>query len=240
MSVTLIDVAPVLLQRALGRQLGELLTEVHREVGVDLRLGTSVERWSTGVSGVSLELADGSTVRADAVLVAVGTVPAVDWLAECGVDTTDGVLCDETCHVVGLDNAVAAGDVARWPNTRFGSEARRVEHWINAVEHGQAAADSLLDGRTSARPYTPIPRFWSEQHGVRVQSVGMPGIADRLVLVEGQLESRTFVAAGLRGDRIVGALGFNSPRSMLRLADIVDASNPIPATVAGTRMTAPR
>jgi len=240
MSVTLIDVAPVLLQRALGRQLGELLTEVHREVGVDLRLGTSVERWSTGVSGVSLELADGSTVRADAVLVAVGTVPAVDWLAECGVDTTDGVLCDETCHVVGLDNAVAAGDVARWPNTRFGSEARRVEHWINAVEHGQAAADSLLDGRTSARPYTPIPRFWSEQHGVRVQSVGMPGIADRLVLVEGQLESRTFVAAGLRGDRIVGALGFNSPRSMLRLADIIDASNPIPATVAGTRMTAPR
>jgi NADPH-dependent 2,4-dienoyl-CoA reductase/sulfur reductase-like enzyme len=227
MNVTLIDVAPALLQRALG-QLGETLTEVHREAGVDLRLGTSVERWSTGVSGVRLELTDGSAVLADAVLVAVGTVPAVDWLVESGVDTTDGVLCDATCHVVGLDSAVAAGDVARWPNARFGSEARRVEHWINAVEHGQAAADSLLDGPTSARPYTPIPRFWSEQHGVRVQSVGMPAIADRLELVEGQLESRTFVAAALRGGRVVGALGFNSPRTMLRFTDIVDTSNPAP------------
>jgi len=233
MNVTLIDVAPVLLERVLGRQLGETFTEVHREAGVDLRLGTGVNAWSTGRSGVTLELGDGSTVRADAVLVAVGTVPAVDWLADCGVDTTDGVLCDETCHVVGLDNAVAAGDVARWPNARFGCEARRVEHWINAVEHGQAAADSLLDGPTSARRYTPIPRFWSEQHGLRVQSVGMPGIADRPELVEGQLESRTFVVAGLRGSRVVGALGFNSPRSMLGFADIVDASNPVPAKAAG-------
>ena len=227
-NVTLVDVAPVLLQRVLGRQLGATLTEVHRDAGVDLRLGTGVEGWSTGRSGICLELRDGSTVRADAVLVAVGTAPNVDWLTDCGVDITDGVLCDETCHVVGLDDAVAAGDVARWPNARFGEEARRVEHWINAVEHGQAAAESLLDGRSSACPYTPIPRFWSEQHGVRIQSVGMPGIADRVELVQGQFESRTFVAACFRGDRVVGALGFNSPRSMLRFADIVDASNPVP------------
>jgi NADPH-dependent 2,4-dienoyl-CoA reductase/sulfur reductase-like enzyme len=233
MNVTVIDVAPVLLQRALGHQLGEALTEVHREAGVDLRLGTGVEGWSTGRTGVSLELSDGPTVQADAVLVAVGTAPAVDWLAGCGVDTTDGVLCDETCHVLGLDSAVAAGDVARWPNARFGNDARRVEHWMNAVEHGQAAADSLFDGRSTARPYTPIPRFWSEQHGVRIQSVGMPAIADRLELVEGQLESRTFVVAGLLGDRVVGAIGFNSPRSMLRFTKIVGASNPVPATVAG-------
>ena len=238
MKVTLVDVAPVLLQRVLGQQLGATLTEVHRAAGVDLRLGTGVESWSTGRSGIVLELRDGSTVRADVVLVAVGTMPVVDWLADCGVDTTDGVLCDETSHVVGLDGAVAAGDVARWPNVRFGSEPRRVEHWINAVEHGQAAADSLLDGRARARPYAPIPRFWSEQHGVRIQSVGMPGIADRVELVQGQLEGRTFVAACFRGDRIVGALGFNSPRSMLRFADIVDEANPNPAAVERITMPA--
>jgi hypothetical protein len=63
----------------------------------------------------------------------------------------------------------------------------------------------------------------------------MPGIADRLELVEGQLESRTFVAAGLRGSRVVGALGFNSPRSMLGFAEIVDASNPVPAAAVDVR-----
>ena len=132
-------------------------------------------------------------------------MPAVDWLVDCGVDSTDGVLCDETCHVLGLDRVVAAGDVARWPNARFGGEARRVEHWINAVEHGQAAADSLLDGPTSAQPYTPIPRSGLNSMVCEFESVGMPGIVDRLELVEGQVESRTFVVAGLRGCRSVGA-----------------------------------
>ena len=235
LDVTLVDVAPVLLHRALGRQLGATLVEIHRDAGVDLRLGTAVEDWSTGRSGVSLELSDGSVVRADAVLVAVGAAPAVDWLGGCGVDTTDGVLCDETCHVIGLDRTVAAGDVARWPNLRFDGEARRVEHWINAVEHGQAAADRLLDDRPGAEPYTPIPRFWSEQYGARMQSVGMPMIADRVELVEGQLESRTFVAACFRGDRVVAAVGFNSPSSMRHFADLVGESNPIPAAVNGVR-----
>jgi NADPH-dependent 2,4-dienoyl-CoA reductase/sulfur reductase-like enzyme len=233
MDVTLIDVAPVLLQRVLGQQLGASLTEVHRRAGVDLRLGTGVENWSTNGSGINLELRDGSTARADVVLVAVGTAPVVDWLTDSGIDTTDGVLCDATCHVAGIDDAVAAGDVARWPNARFGREARRVEHWINAVEHGQAAADSLLDGRVAARAYTPIPRFWSEQHGVRIQSVGMPAIADRVELVQGQLERLTFVAACFRTGRMVGALGFNSPRAMLRFADLIDAANPVPVTATG-------
>ena len=234
-NVTLIDVAPVLLQRTLGPQLGETLTEVHREAGVDLRLGTGVERWSTGRSGVNLELRDGSTIRADVVLVAVGTAPAVDWLADCGVDTTDGVLCDETCHVLGLDGAVAAGDVARWPNARFGSEARRVEHWMNAVEHGQAAADSLFDGRASARPFTPIPASGLSSTVCESSRWACRGSRSGSNWWKGSSSSRTFVATAIRGDRIVGALGFNSPRSMLRFTHIVDASNPVPATLVGVR-----
>ena len=66
----------------------------------------------------------------------------------------------------------------------------------------------------------------------------MPAIADRVELVQGQLESRTFVAACFRGDRVVGALGFDSPRAMLQFAEIVDASNPVPATVGEARIMA--
>jgi len=226
--VTLIDRAPVLLHRVLGPELGAVLTDVHREAGVELRLGAAIDRWSTGRGGVTLDLSDGTVVQADVVLVAIGTMPATEWLEESGVDTTDGLLCDETCHVVGLDHVVAAGDVARWPNLRFDRVPRRVEHWINAVEHGRAAADSLLDGRQRARAFAPVPRFWSEQHGMKIQSVGMPALADRIVLAQGELARREFVAAYLQGDRVVGALGFNSSRSMLKFAEVVGASNPLP------------
>ena len=225
--VTIIDLAPVLLNRVLGPQLGAVLTDVHRDGGVELRLGVGIDQWTTSSAGITLELGDGSSVCADLVLVAIGTAPRVDWLVDSGLDISDGVLCEPTSHVVGLDNVVAAGDVARWPNLRFGPEARRVEHWINAVEHGRAAADSLIDGRANARPFAPLPRFWSEQFGVRMQSVGMPAIADRMELVRGTPGSRTFVVACMRGAHIVGALGFDSPRAMLELATIVDAANPV-------------
>lgn len=229
--VTIVDLAPVLLACVLGPELGAVLTEVHRDAGVDLRLGTAIEAWRTGADGVVLEVNQGAPVCADVVLVAIGTMPATEWLDGSGADLTDGVRCDETSHVEGLDGVVAAGDVARWPNLRFGPEARRVEHWINAVEHGRAAADSLLDGPAQAATFQPIPRFWSEQHGVRIQSVGMPSIADRVELVRGAVADRSFVVACRRGDRLVGALGFDSPRAMLEMADLVEAANPVVARV---------
>jgi hypothetical protein len=47
-------------------------------------------------------------VCADAVLVAVGTEPVVDWLSDSGAEISDGVLCDATSHVTGMGRIVAA------------------------------------------------------------------------------------------------------------------------------------
>ena len=232
LDVTLVDLSPHLLGRVVGPALGAMVTQIHADAGVDLRLGRSVVQWRTSARGVTAVLDDGALVVADAVLVAIGTMPRVDWLADLDLDLRDGVLCDETCHVVGLDDVVAAGDVARWPNARFGGEARRVEHWINAIEHGQAAATSLLAGRGAAAPFTPVPRFWSEQHGVRIQAVGVPALADKIALAEGSLESRRLVAACLNGERLVGALGVDSPRAMLRYGELVDRLTTPPTAAA--------
>jgi NADPH-dependent 2,4-dienoyl-CoA reductase/sulfur reductase-like enzyme len=239
--VTIVDRAPYLLGRVVGPALGGLITTMHAEAGVDLRLGRAITKWNTSGRKVSALLDDGAQIDADAVLVAIGTIPNVDWLDDLGLDLSDGVLCDETSHVVGLDDVVAAGDVARWPNKRFGGPARRVEHWINAVEHGQAAAENLLLGREWAKPFAPIPRFWSEQHGVRIQAVGMPAIADRVALAEGSMESRQLVAVCLDDQRLVAAIALDSPRAMLRYAERLDqetaplltvAPAPMPVTVS--------
>ena len=225
--VTLVDNSPYLLGRIVGPALGAMVTTLHAEAGVDLRLGRSITAWRTGPRAVTAVLDDGSEIEADAVLIAIGTEPCVDWLADLPLDLTNGVLCDETSHVVGLDDVVAAGDVARWPNRRFDATPRRVEHWINAVEHGQAAATNLLAGRANAQPFAPLPRFWSEQHHVRIQAVGMPALADRLALAEGSMAERRLVAVCLEGQRVVGALGIDSPRAMLRYADLLERTTSV-------------
>jgi NADPH-dependent 2,4-dienoyl-CoA reductase/sulfur reductase-like enzyme len=160
-------------------------------------------------------------VRADLAVVAVGTHPRTDWLHGNGWDLTDGVLCAPSTHVLdrygrALPRIVAAGDVARWPNLRFEHTSRRVEHWINAIEMGQAAADALLTGPDRAAAFTPIPRFWSPQHGVRIQSVGTPQLGTQIQVLHGSTASRRVVAGFTRPavdgtPLLVGAIAWTCP-----------------------------
>lgn len=232
LDVTVVDRAPALLAGSLGPEIGELVTDLHRRNGVRLHLGATVTRWQDSGQQMLLHLADGQTVRADAVVVGVGAVPRTEWLAGAGLDTSDGVRCSATCHVLGpkgrpVAGIVAAGDVARWPNLRADEVPRRVEHWINAVEMGQYAAKALLSGPDGIGPFVPVPRFWSTQHGLRIQSVGFPALASGWRVLEGSLASRRFVVGYTRGhpethrDVLVGAIGFDSPRALLSYRDLI-------------------
>ncbi|MFF4962060.1 NAD(P)/FAD-dependent oxidoreductase [Streptomyces sp. NPDC001222] len=224
LDVTIIDVSPTLLHRSLGPALGAVVVDLHRDHGVRLHLGVGVSGWSQDSSGVTVMLEDGETVRADAAVVGVGTMPRTDWLWHTGLDVTDGVLCAPTTHVVGadgyaIDGIVAAGDVARWPNLRFDDTPRRVEHWINAIEMGRHAADALLQGPQDAAPFTPVPRFWSHQHGVRIQSAGMPGLGTDMTILDGDPAKRRMVAGYTRpgpdgAPVLVGAVALDSPRTL--------------------------
>ena len=185
LDATIIDISPTLLTHGLGTTLGAVAADIHRGAGVGLHLGVGIARWEPHAAGVRLFLQDGEVVDSDTVVVGIGTTPAVAWLAGSGLDLTDGVLAGPTCHASGAEDVVVAGDAARWPNLFFDAIPRRVEHWINAIEMGQAAADNLLTGQTNAKAFTPVPRFWSEQHGVKIQSVGMPRLGHELRIVEG-------------------------------------------------------
>ena len=120
-----------------------------------------------------MRLDDGSTVDAGLVVVGIGVEPATGWLENTGLDTANGVLCDTALLAVGGDGAIAAaGDLARWPYPRFADEPLRVEHWASAVESARHAARALVHGADAAGAYEPDLYFWSQQHGVHLQSVG--------------------------------------------------------------------
>ncbi|HLI55095.1 MAG TPA: FAD-dependent oxidoreductase [Acidimicrobiales bacterium] len=229
--VVVVEALPVPLERALGPEMGALILDWHRSKGLDVRTGAAVRglRLSHGRPEAVL-LADGSELPADTVVVGVGVAPATGWLAGSGVDVADGVLADPHLRVLSagtpLSNVVAVGDVVRWHHRSYG-ETVRVEHWTHAAESGEAAARALLHG-TAAPAYDPVPYFWSDQHGVKIQVVGRISAGDEVVLLEGSLDDDRVVYAFGRDGRLTAALGVRRPARVMALQRAIAEGAPFP------------
>ncbi|BCB89802.1 ferredoxin reductase [Phytohabitans suffuscus] len=210
--VTVVALDRVPMRVPLGTTVGEELRRRHRDAGVDFRLGTSV----TAVDDGGVVLADGARVDADVVVEAIGSAPATGWLEGNGLDLTDGVVCDGTLRVQGRPGVVAVGDVARFPNALYDPVPRRIEHWQTAVDTSAHAAATLvgdLTGEPVDAPFGTVPTFWSDQGVVSVRSVGQPGIADEVAVLEGDLSGEA--AVGYRRDgQLVGVVLLGMPKSL--------------------------
>jgi NADPH-dependent 2,4-dienoyl-CoA reductase/sulfur reductase-like enzyme len=218
LDVTLVEALPVPLERAVGIAVGALTADVHRDHGIDVRLGVGVERIDGTDRVERVVLADGEAVEADLVVVGVGVAPNTAWLEGSGLTIDNGVVCDATCRAA--PGVVAAGDVARWPSPRFGA-ALRIEHWDNAITMGEHAARTLLadgaagdGGAGGAEPYDPVPWFWSDQYDRKIQLAGLAAGADEMQVIDGSFAERRFAAIYRRGDRIGGVLAMNRPRQV--------------------------
>jgi NADPH-dependent 2,4-dienoyl-CoA reductase/sulfur reductase-like enzyme len=154
-----------------------------------------------------LLLAGGERVACDAVVVGVGTAPATAWLAGSELDPK-GVRTD-TAGRTALPGVFAAGDASVPFDPRFGNHAR-TEHWDAAAWQGAAAAKAML-GEYPGTP--PLPSFWSDQYGLRVQYVGHAHHSDA-VTIEGDPAQRDFEATFTRGGVPVAGLTVGRPRAI--------------------------
>src|SRR5262245_20940960 len=163
----IIDSHRQVMSRALGGPVGKMLTQELRRAGVKLLMGRRVVEVGRRRSGKwRLWLDNDRHVDADVVIVTTGELPETSWLEGApGLDSSDGILCDESLRVVGAEGIVAAGAVARWPNLRNGATPQRSGQWISALVQGRAAAHTLLAGDEPVRPVTPLNRLFSEQFG---------------------------------------------------------------------------
>jgi NADPH-dependent 2,4-dienoyl-CoA reductase/sulfur reductase-like enzyme len=224
--VVVVEALPVPLERALGPVMGPVAAQLHRDNGVEVRLGTAV----TGLEGdghgrvARVRMADGSALEADVVVVGIGVAPNTRWLEGSGLTIEDGVVCDARCRAA--PGVVAAGDVARWFHDGIGRHLR-VEHWTNAAEQGDAAASALLQG-DAATAYTPVPYFWSDQYGTKIQMVGTPQPDDAVEVVEGAVADGRFVAAYGREGRLTAALLWNRASRVPRYLDLLATGSPFP------------
>ena len=230
--VTVVEALETPLASALGERVGAACGDLHVRHGVELRTGVGVARVhppgadGEGAAGTAgrVELTDGTSLAADVVVIGIGVVPTVDWLEGSGLTVDNGVVCDAALFAA--DGVVVAGDLARWTWRHHGQEELvRIEHWEVAAQMGGAAARSLLAGRGRAAGFDPVPYFWSDQYGMRIQMLGRPAPSDEVAVVDGSLDAEDgkFVALYGRAGRLTAALAVSRPRQLMAFRPLLVA-----------------
>jgi NADPH-dependent 2,4-dienoyl-CoA reductase/sulfur reductase-like enzyme len=227
-NVTLIHPRNVVLNGVLDKTASELMTEEHREDGIDLRLGRRVKAADRFGDKWTLTLDDGSRVDSDMVVMTAGEKPDITWLAGTGIDTSDGVICDEALRVLdeegnAVPGVVAAGSLAKWPNQWMNGKNGRVGQWIAALEQGQQAARALLAGDAPVPPAILLPRYWSQQLGLRIQVCGDISDETEVRRLDRRPGHRKPARTGVltchyRGKELVGVVAINAPTEFVTVA----------------------
>jgi NADPH-dependent 2,4-dienoyl-CoA reductase/sulfur reductase-like enzyme len=234
--VTVVESGPAPLSGALGGVIGAIAGEMQRAHGVDLRCGVKV----TALEGDSdgrlrgARLSDGRTVDADVAVVALGAVRNVEWLEGSGLAAGAwGVATDAGCRAFDLnglvtDDVFVAGDVARFPHPVYHYQFMSLEHWGNAVAQAEIAAHNMLSDQAHRWPHLSLPVFWSNQFGTNIKSVGVPTFSDEVVITQGSVLDRRFVAAyGYQG-RITAAVTFDQGMWLEFYQRLIEQAAPFP------------
>jgi 3-phenylpropionate/trans-cinnamate dioxygenase ferredoxin reductase component len=204
--VTVLEAAELPLLHVLGPQVAPVFADLHREHGVDLRLGVKVAEITTsGGKATGARLTDGTRIGADAVIVGIGAAPQTRLAEGAGLEVRNGVVTDASLRT--SDPAVyAAGDVANAFHPLLGTHIR-VEHWANALHQPQAAAAAMLGKDAS---YDRVPYFYTDQYDLGMEYAGYagPGGYDQVVF-RGDAGKREFIAFWLSGGRVVAGMNVN-------------------------------
>ncbi len=225
MDVTLIEMLPVPLERALGPEMGALLAGAHRARGVELLTGEAVAAIRGAARAEEVVTGSGARIPCAFVVVGTGVRPAIGWLAGSGLTLENGVSVDETCET-SAPGIFAAGDIANWPYQPAATAPLlrvRLEHWDNALRQGETVARNLLGEGVA---YRHIPYFWSDQYDLKLQYVGYTPTWDQIIVRGSPPES--FVAFYLHEGRLLAAFSSNRQRDLVTLKKLVGADPLLP------------
>ncbi len=208
LTVTVLEVAERLLQRVATPAMSDFYQQLHERHGVDVRTSVRPEA-ILGESRVqAVQLADGSELPADLVLIGVGVLPNVELAAEAGLKCDNGILVDEHCRT--SDPAVyAAGDCTSQYSALAGQRVR-LECVSNAMDQAKVAAANLCGVPTR---HDSVPWFWSDQYDVKLQMVGFSGSGDQQV-TRGAFGSDDFMVFYLTKGRVTAVDLINCPRAL--------------------------
>jgi 3-phenylpropionate/trans-cinnamate dioxygenase ferredoxin reductase subunit len=225
-AVTVLEVAPRLLQRSVSPELAAHVLEAHRASGIDIRLGVGEVAFDIEAGRVTALRAGGRSEPVELLVLGIGAAPRTELAHAAGLMCDDGVVVDAGMR--SSDPAILAiGDCARFPVHGSGRRLR-LESVQNASDQAKTALATLL-GRDE--PYRALPWFWSDQGSLRLQMAGL--------MPEGGTRYRrpgaspaSFSLLHYAGEQLVCAESVNAPLDHLAARKLLEAGRSPPPDVA--------
>jgi 3-phenylpropionate/trans-cinnamate dioxygenase ferredoxin reductase subunit len=218
-NVTVIEPRSQPLLAVVGEQIGATFAALHRDHGVDLRLGIGVTGFAGDGVVSSVHIKGHASVPADMVLVAVGAAPNIALADVAGLKLADGGIAVDATLRSSDPDIYAAGDVAAHDHPRYPHRVR-VEHWANAKDQGTHVARNLLG---ADEPYVLRPFFFSDQYDLGCEYRGLADPTKDRLVVRGDLKSREFTAFWLRDGGVAAAMNVNQWDDGDTLQELVDS-----------------
>ncbi len=220
--VTVLELAPRLMSRAMPPIVSDFARALHERHGVRLELGIKIELIEAVGGGLAVRTEQGQHV-CDLLIAGVGALPNAELALAAGLRVEDGIRVD--AHGCTSDPDIhAAGDVTRHDNPVLGRPIR-IESWQVALNQAAAVARAMLG---AAEPYAELPWMWTDQYDCNIQVLGLPS-PDADLIVRGDVASGRFTALELDpAGRICAAITVNNGRDMSALRRIVAAKTAWP------------
>ena len=225
--VTIVEVAPRPLGRAVSPATSAFFLEAHKAFGAEFRLGVGVVAFH-GRDGVvsEVELSDGSRLPADLAIVGIGVLPEDRLARRAGLACDNGIIVNDWLET--SDPLISAvGDCAIFPSPLVGFPVR-LESVQNAVDQAKTVARRIV-GRPE--PYAALPWFWSDQGDLKLQIVGLSHGCDQWI-VRGDPQTKSFAVFGFRGEELAAVETVNRPGDHMAARRIIGARLPLSAAQA--------
>ena len=222
-NVTVIEPRSQPLLPVTGEQVGACFAALHRDHGVDLRLGIGVTGFAGDGAVSSVHIKGHASVPADIVLVGVGAAPNIALADAAGLQLADGGIAVDATLRSSDPDIYAAGDVAAHDHPKYRHRIR-IEHWANAKDQGKHVAANLLG---AGEPYLLRPFFFSDQYDLGCEYRGFADPAKDRLVVRGDLASREFTAFWLREGAVAAAMNVNQWDDGDTLQELVDTGRQV-------------
>jgi anthranilate 1,2-dioxygenase ferredoxin reductase component len=224
-SVTVLELAPRLMSRAMPAIVSDFARALHERHGVRLELGIKIERVETTDGRLTVRTEQGLHA-CDLLVAGVGAIPNTELAMAAGLAVEDGIRVDAQGGTSDPD-VYAVGDVTRHDNPILGRPVR-VESWQVALNQAAVVARAMLG---AAEPYAELPWLWTDQYDCNIQVLGLASPeADLIVRGDPATQKFTVLELGQNG-RIAAAITVNNGRDMSALRRLAAAKTAWPREV---------
>lgn len=224
LQVTVLEMAPRILQRVAAPETSDHIRALHQSHGVTVMEGTALDRLQGDDRVTGAILQDGRILPADFVIVGVGITPNTHLAEQAGLAIDNGIATD-TLGRTSDPSIWAAGDCASFPHA---GGRLRLESVGNAIDMAEAVAANMLGAN---QPYHAKPWFWSDQYDLKLQIAGLNTGYDRIVTrTEGGTSFWYY-----RGDTLLAVDAMNDSRAYMVGKRLIEGGkSPTPEAVTGT------